>query len=237
MHRTKDEFAAVFKKMVNFMPGAQERLVEASLLVARTDYAFLNKISEYASEPLSVILQLEPEKLVRLANVPFPRDTCVSPPVANNSTVMHVSKSLELSTNVAFIPSNVASEQSEEMVNAEVDESDPKITDDTITAKSGHAFMQGMSVVLDDAVELVGVGSGCVFSSPSDVVVALSTGEECDGLAPSSIVGEEAVVDPPRVLGEGRVVCQRTLVTPRLGQTDCGCVAVNLADPESCHPP
>ncbi|GKE36924.1 hypothetical protein Tco_1460329 [Tanacetum coccineum] len=111
---------------------------------------------------------------------------------------MHVSKSLELSTNVAFIPSNVASEQSEEMVNAEVDGSDPKMTDDTITAKSGHAFVQGMSVVLDDAVELVGVGSGRVFSSPSDVVVALSTGEECDGLAPSSVVGEEAVVDPPR---------------------------------------
>ncbi|GKF83901.1 hypothetical protein Tco_0248799, partial [Tanacetum coccineum] len=30
MHRTKDEFAAVLKKMVNFMPGAQDRLAEAS---------------------------------------------------------------------------------------------------------------------------------------------------------------------------------------------------------------
>ncbi|GKF86601.1 hypothetical protein Tco_0254428, partial [Tanacetum coccineum] len=51
----------------------------------------------------------------------------------------------------------------------------------------------GMSVVLDDVVELVGVWSGRVSSSPSDVVVALSTGEECDGLAPSFVVGEEAV--------------------------------------------
>ncbi|GKG54996.1 hypothetical protein Tco_0562983, partial [Tanacetum coccineum] len=30
MHQTKDEFAAVLKKMVNFMPVAQDRLVEAS---------------------------------------------------------------------------------------------------------------------------------------------------------------------------------------------------------------
>ncbi|GKE81085.1 hypothetical protein Tco_1551085, partial [Tanacetum coccineum] len=30
MHRTKDEFAAVLKKMANFMPGAYDRLAEAS---------------------------------------------------------------------------------------------------------------------------------------------------------------------------------------------------------------
>ncbi|GJY87893.1 hypothetical protein Tco_0502521 [Tanacetum coccineum] len=56
MHRTKDEFATVLKKMTNFMPGAQDRLAEASPLVVRTDYAFLNKIFEHATEPLSVIL-------------------------------------------------------------------------------------------------------------------------------------------------------------------------------------
>ncbi|GKB96655.1 hypothetical protein Tco_0982792 [Tanacetum coccineum] len=53
MHWTKDEFADVLKKIVNFMPGAQERLAEASPLVDQTDYAFLNKISEYAAAPLS----------------------------------------------------------------------------------------------------------------------------------------------------------------------------------------
>nr|GEX06175.1 hypothetical protein [Tanacetum cinerariifolium] len=63
MHQTKDDFAVVLKKMVNFMLGAQERLSKAFPLVAQTDYAFLNKIFEYATEPLSVILQLEPEKL------------------------------------------------------------------------------------------------------------------------------------------------------------------------------
>ncbi|GJW85520.1 hypothetical protein Tco_0158665 [Tanacetum coccineum] len=199
MHRTKDEFATVLKKMVNFMPDSQERLAEASLLVAQTDYAFLNKISEYAVEPLSVILQLELEKLVRLANVPTSRDACVSPPVAKELTVTPASKSLELSANVDSIASVVASEHNEKMVNAEVDGSDPKMTYDTITAKFRHAFMQGMFVVLDDAVELAGVGSGRISSDPNDVVVSLSFGEEGDGLAPSSVAGEGAVVDPSGV--------------------------------------
>ncbi|GJV51951.1 hypothetical protein Tco_1447692 [Tanacetum coccineum] len=72
MHRTKDEFAVVLKKM----------------------------IFEHADEPLLVILQLEPEKLVHLANVPTPRGARVSPPVAKESTVTPASKSLELSANV-----------------------------------------------------------------------------------------------------------------------------------------
>ncbi|GKE02071.1 hypothetical protein Tco_1390054 [Tanacetum coccineum] len=57
------------------------RLVKASPLVAQTDYDFLNKIFEHAAEPLYVILQLEPEKLARLANVPASRDAHVSPHV------------------------------------------------------------------------------------------------------------------------------------------------------------
>ncbi|GJU23356.1 hypothetical protein Tco_1156698 [Tanacetum coccineum] len=35
MHRTKDEFAVVLKKIANFMPGAQDRLAKASPLDAR----------------------------------------------------------------------------------------------------------------------------------------------------------------------------------------------------------
>nr|GEX25885.1 hypothetical protein [Tanacetum cinerariifolium] len=157
MHRKKDEFAVVLKKMVNFMPGVHDRLAEASPLIAQTDYAFLNKISKHAAEPLLVILQLKPEKLVHPANVLTPRDARVSPPIAKESTVTPASKSLELSA-------NVASEHNEEMVSAEVDGSDPHMTDDTITAKSGHAFVQGMSVILDDVVELAGVGLGHVSS-------------------------------------------------------------------------
>ncbi|GKG09817.1 hypothetical protein Tco_0338563, partial [Tanacetum coccineum] len=70
MHQTKDEFATMLKKMANFMPA----------LVAQTNYAFLEKISKHATEPLSVILQLEPEKLVHPTNVPALREVRVSHP-------------------------------------------------------------------------------------------------------------------------------------------------------------
>ncbi|GJY75839.1 hypothetical protein Tco_0480955 [Tanacetum coccineum] len=198
MHQTKDEFADVLKKMVNFMPGAQDRLAEASPLVAQTDYYFLNKISEHATEPLSVILQLEPEILVRSANVPASREAHASPST-KESTVTPASKSLELSANVNFIASVVAPKHNKEMVNAEVNGLGPKMTDDTATIKSGHAFVQGISVALNDVVELVEVGSGRVSSGTNDVVVALFVGEKGDGLDPSSATGEEAAANPFRV--------------------------------------
>ncbi|GKE94927.1 hypothetical protein Tco_1579782 [Tanacetum coccineum] len=168
MHRTKDEFAAVLKKMVNFMHGAQDRIIEASPLVAQTNYAFLNKISEHATEPLSVILQLEPEKLARLANIPTLRDTRASPPIAKESTVTPVSKSLELSINVVPASSVVASDQNEE---------------------------QGVSCILDDVVEVATLESERISSSPTDVVVALFVDGKGDVLIPSSIAGEEAVIN------------------------------------------
>ncbi|GJW22672.1 hypothetical protein Tco_0328652 [Tanacetum coccineum] len=167
MHRTKDEFAAVLKKI------------------------------------------LEPEKLVRSANIPIPRDTRVSHPIAQESTVKPISKSLELSANVNFTTSAVASEHNEEMVNVEVDGSDPKMTDDTAAVKFRNAFVQGISVALDDVAELVAVGSKRVPSGPDDVVVALSAHEKVDGLDSSSAAGEEAAVNPLR------------------------CVVVHPADPES----
>ncbi|GJT23139.1 hypothetical protein Tco_0893076 [Tanacetum coccineum] len=166
--------------MVNFMPGAQDRLAEASPIIVQTDYVFLNKISEHATEPLSVILQLEPEKLVRPANVPIPRGTRISHLIAKELTVTPVSKSLKLSANVNFTAFTVASKRNEEMVNAEVDGSDPKMIDVTATVKSGHAFVQGISIALDDVAELVEVGSGRVPSGPNDVVVSLATHEKGD---------------------------------------------------------
>nr|GEX40191.1 zf-CCHC domain-containing protein/DUF4219 domain-containing protein/UBN2 domain-containing protein [Tanacetum cinerariifolium] len=108
-------FSTVLNKMANFMPGARDMLVEASPLVTQTNYAFLNKISEHATKPLSVILQLEPKKLVHPANVPTPRDACVSHPIVKESTVTLDSKSLELSTNVDLTAYVVASEHNEEM--------------------------------------------------------------------------------------------------------------------------
>ncbi|GKE88459.1 hypothetical protein Tco_1565934, partial [Tanacetum coccineum] len=80
----------------------------------------------------------------------------------------------DLSANVDLTASVVTSQHNEEMVNAEVDGSDPKMTDDTIAAKSRHAFVQAISIALEDAVELVKKG---------------------DGLVPSSATGEEAAAN------------------------------------------
>ncbi|GJV81710.1 hypothetical protein Tco_1517580 [Tanacetum coccineum] len=138
---------------------------------------------------------LEPKKLVRPANVPALREVRVSLP-PKGLIVTPDSKSLELSTNVNFTASDVASEHNEEMINVEVDGSNPKMADDTVTLKSGHAFMQGIYVALDDAVELVEVGSGRVSFGPNDVMVSLSAHEKGDGLDPSSVAGEEFVANP-----------------------------------------
>nr|GEY94678.1 hypothetical protein [Tanacetum cinerariifolium] len=170
MHRTKDKFADVLKNMVNFMPGAQERLAEASPL-------------------------LEPKKLVCSANVPIPKDTRVSPPIEKESTMTPVSKSLELSANVVLASSVVALDQNEEQVTAVVDRLDLKMTDGAAHSKSGGVVMQGTSHVLDDVDEVTVVGSERVSSGLTDVVVALSGGEKGDGFAPSSII-EEVVVPP-----------------------------------------
>ncbi|GKF23875.1 hypothetical protein Tco_0076197 [Tanacetum coccineum] len=136
--------------------------------------------------------------MVRQANVPASREVRVSPP-PKESTVTPASKSLELSTNVNFNAFVVASEHNEEMVNVEVDTSAPKITDDTATVKSGHAFVQGISVALDDSVDLIKVGLGRVSFGSNDVVVALSANKKGDGLDPSSTIGEEAAANPFRV--------------------------------------
>ncbi|GKC67515.1 hypothetical protein Tco_1100113 [Tanacetum coccineum] len=100
MHRTKDEFATVLKKMANFMPGVQDRLAESSPLDAR-----------------------------------------VSLPTIKESIMTPASISLEFSANVDLTASAVASEHNEEMVNAEVDGSNLKMTDDTVATKSVHAFV------------------------------------------------------------------------------------------------
>ncbi|GKA12872.1 hypothetical protein Tco_0692418 [Tanacetum coccineum] len=146
MHRTKDKFATMLKKMAHFMP--------------------------VCVEPLSVILQLEPEKLVRPANVPTSRDAHVSPPIAKESTVTPAFESFKLSANVVPAPFTIALEQNEEW---------------------------GTSYVLDDFAEVTAVGSGRVSSSLTDVVVALSTSEKGNGSLPSSTANEEATANPSGV--------------------------------------
>ncbi|GJY95841.1 hypothetical protein Tco_0512202, partial [Tanacetum coccineum] len=170
--------------------------VQGELLSLASSDGFERGLSMHQTKDKFAVL--EPEKLVRPANVPALREVRVSPPT-KDSTVTPASKSLELSNNVNFTASDVASEHNEEMVNAEVDGSDPKMTNDTATVKSGHAFVQGISVSLDDVVELVEVGSRRVSFGPNDVVVAFSAHEKGDGLDPSSAAGEEVAANPSRV--------------------------------------
>ncbi|GKE17988.1 hypothetical protein Tco_1425565, partial [Tanacetum coccineum] len=180
MHQTKEEFAAVLKKISQFVPGAQDRLAKAS-----------------------------------------PWDACVSPPIMKELTVTLASTSLELLSNTVPTSSTATLEPKKEWVNAMVDGSDQEMTDGAANAKPRSMFVKGASYVVDDATGLTVVGSERVSSGPNDVVVALSTREKGDGYVPSSVVDEE-----------GRVVCQRTLVAPSLGKTDCRCVVVHPADPE-----
>nr|GEW45662.1 hypothetical protein [Tanacetum cinerariifolium] len=168
-------------------------------LVAQTGYTFLNKIFKHATDPLLVILQLEPEKLACPTNVSTLRDAHVSPSIAKESTMTPASKSLELSTNVAPNSSIVALEKNKEWVNAIVDGPDAEMNDGAAHSKSGGVFVQGTSHVLDDVAEVTVVGSECVSSSLTDVVVALSAGDKGDGSLPSSIVDEEATTNPSRV--------------------------------------
>ncbi|GJR71584.1 hypothetical protein Tco_0083949 [Tanacetum coccineum] len=167
MHRTKEEFTAVLKKLYQF-------------------------IFKHATEPLSVILQLEPEKLARTVNVPALKDTLVSPPLVIESTVTPVSESLGFPSNVAHASSTAGLEPNEEWVNAMVDRPDHEITNGAANVKHCSMFVQGASYVVDDLTQLIVTGSEHVSSGPSDVVVAFSAREKGDGFVPFSIVNEEA---------------------------------------------
>ncbi|GJX66732.1 hypothetical protein Tco_0301075 [Tanacetum coccineum] len=159
-----------FSKVQGELPSLDVSVgFERSLSMHQTKDEFA-AISKYVVKPLSVILQLEPKKLVHPANVLVPKDTHVSPPIVKESTMTPISKSLELSANVAPVSSAVASEQNEEQVNAEVDGSDLEMADGAAPSKSGE--------------------SERVSSVPTDVVVALSVGGKGDGSAPFSTVEE-----------------------------------------------
>nr|GEU80683.1 ribonuclease H-like domain-containing protein [Tanacetum cinerariifolium] len=164
MRWSKDEFATVLKKMVNFMPGAQDRLAEASPF-----------LKNWLIRP-----------------TPPSRDARVSPPTTKELNVTPASKSLELPANVDLTTFVVTYEHNKEMVNAEVDGYDLKMT------------------------ELVEVGSRCASFGPNDVVVAFSAGEKGDGLVPSYAAGEGRVVRRRTLVAPslGQTDCRYVVVHP-----------------------
>ncbi|GKB87981.1 hypothetical protein Tco_0960253 [Tanacetum coccineum] len=135
-------------------------------------------------------------------NVPALRDSRVSPPLVKRSTVTPTFESLELPSNVILASSTAALEPNKEWVYTMVDGQDIVLTDGVVNAKLGSAFMQGVSYIVDDAVdaaELTLIGLVHVSSGPSDVVVALYAGEKGDGSMLSSTADEEAATTPSRV--------------------------------------
>ncbi|GJZ17696.1 hypothetical protein Tco_0553819, partial [Tanacetum coccineum] len=125
-----------------------------------------NTIADHAMDPVFVILQLEPEKLARLASVPTPRDTRVSPLLTKEST--------------------------SQIRNG----SDHGMIGDAGNGNPGSVFVQGASHVVNGNAELTLVGSERVSSGPKDVVIALSVGEKGDGSLPSSVANEEVAATP-----------------------------------------
>ncbi|GJT35356.1 reverse transcriptase domain-containing protein [Tanacetum coccineum] len=145
-----DEFSRVQGELLSLAASVG---FERGLSMHRT-----KRISEHATEPLSVILQFEPKKLARSANVLIPRDTRVSPPIVKESTATPVFSSNPW----------------------------------------GGVLVQGF-LVLWICYGVVELGRG-VFSGPDDVVVALSAHEKGDSLDSSSVVVEEAAVNPSKSL-------------------------------------
>ncbi|GJW23441.1 hypothetical protein Tco_0034063 [Tanacetum coccineum] len=171
---------------------------ERGLSMHRTKEEFA-AISEHADKPLSVILQLDPEKLARSANVLALRDARVSPPVLKESTVTPAFASLELPSNTVPTSFVAVLEPNEEWANTMVDGPDHEMTVRAADANLGNVFVQGASHAIDDDAELTLIGSERVSSSPNDVVVALYVGGKGDGSLPSSTVDKKVAATPSRV--------------------------------------
>ncbi|GKB32151.1 hypothetical protein Tco_0871552 [Tanacetum coccineum] len=165
-------FDAAFSKSKAKGKERKKKIKSITKSLDQLNAEVMNWIFEHAAEPLYIILQLKPEKLARLANVPASRDARDSPPISKESTGTPASESLELPANVVPTSSAVASEENAEW---------------------------GISHVLDDVAEVTANGSKRVFSSRTDVVVALSIGEKGDGSLLSYVTGEEAAANPSRI--------------------------------------
>nr|GEW85864.1 zinc knuckle CX2CX4HX4C [Tanacetum cinerariifolium] len=88
--------------------------VQAELLSLKASAGFEH--FKHAIEPLSVILQLKPEKLARPANVPASKDANVSSPLVKESIVTPAFEPLDFPSNVIPASSTAALEPNEELL-------------------------------------------------------------------------------------------------------------------------
>ncbi|GJW27050.1 hypothetical protein Tco_0040861 [Tanacetum coccineum] len=123
MDQSEEQLAGALKKISNFVPGAQGRLLKATPLVATVDYPILDKIVDHFTHPLSVLIELGFKRLACPAPIPAPKVAGVSSPALREST-----------------PSQ---EQNDELVNVVVDTLDEELVDATVD-KSTELFIGGL---------------------------------------------------------------------------------------------
>nr|GEW23557.1 hypothetical protein [Tanacetum cinerariifolium] len=143
MDRSEEQLDGALKKISHFMLGAQGRLLEATLLVATANYPFLRKITDRSAHPLSVLLELELEKLACPDVVPTPKVAGVCPPSPRDSTV------------------TPASSYNEDWVNAMVDTPNEEMSDAT-TDKATEVIVQGIVHQVSQVVGQAGASLGYV---------------------------------------------------------------------------
>nr|GEW03462.1 hypothetical protein [Tanacetum cinerariifolium] len=169
---TNDQLTAKMSELLSLAASAG---FERGLSVDRTQEEFA-RVYDCASHPLSAILQLEPEKLARSDDVSAPKDTYVSPLVAKESTVTHVSSYLELPSNDVPFSSTAALGKNKEWG-----------VSHTVGKDDGSSLAQGPKRV---------------SFSPNDVAVTLSVGEKYNGSSSLSfpVTAEEAIAAPSELL-------------------------------------
>nr|GEU91307.1 hypothetical protein [Tanacetum cinerariifolium] len=131
---------------------------------------------------LFVILQLEPEKLAHLNNVPTSKNARVSPLFTKESTMTLAFTSLKLPSDTALASFVAALEPNEEWVNGMVDGTVYDMISNADKDKLTEIFVQRISHAVDADGDLVVEGSRRISSGPLDVVVALFVGEKNDDL-------------------------------------------------------
>ncbi|GJW83958.1 hypothetical protein Tco_0157103 [Tanacetum coccineum] len=204
MDQTQEQLAAALKKIPHSVPSAQSGLAEATPLIANTDYPFLNKVFAYSAQPLSAIVDLEPDRLARPTVVLAPRAAGVSPPLTKELTVTPAPSLVELFSK--DVPPSYAtdSEQNEEWLNVMVDMAHEEMIDSD-SGKLMEVFVQGATHSVNEDVNRVESSSIRVSelasSSSGDAVIALSIGEKEGG----SPIPQGACPELPlRVLTLGR---------------------------------
>ncbi|GJT92577.1 hypothetical protein Tco_1081422 [Tanacetum coccineum] len=178
MDQTQDRLAMALKKISHFVPGAQ--------------------VVTYSTQPLSVIIDLEPNRLARAVVVPAPRAASVSPSLSKELTVTPTPSSLELFSKDAPPLSTATSDQNEDWLSVMVDTADEEMVD-VASDKSVEIFVQDVTHSVCEDVNRVESPliqeSRLASSSSVDVVIALSVGEKECGSPYSSGVLVNALAD------------------------------------------